>query len=454
MGTKRVVFIVLAAICAVSPILAQSDDLFTPASISNFRFNFLNPGGRATAMGNAFIAQGNDATGSEINPAGLLFIPKPMLFAEYRYFKNTSTHAYDADGNRVIYRDFEDTVHSPTFISYVHPTKNWAFAVYRQELANFQSEYSNQSFQIPDPPPGYNVWVMNRQSVKLDFKLINWGATISRRLHETFGIGFSIRLAQMDFEARERVDFDSSAWPPQVDLSFMRTDPAGSLGDYLILDDSDYQVSFVAGFQYKPTYFLSIGGVYRYGEKHKVRTVFFDNMSQFNFNTGQYDELRSVVDEFEIDVPDRIGFGVSLMPTDTFTFNLDVVYITYEDLNDQFRAVINPLGQSDNGRFFGWENGTEIRLGGEYTIPMGATDSFSLRAGYYRDADPSIHYMGGADPAPDLLYRISNPAVGDDDHVTFGVGMVIFRNLQIDVAYDWGEYRKYFAASVMYNFGD
>ena len=36
-----------------------------------FRFNFVNPGGRALAMGGAFVGIADDATAAAANPAGL-----------------------------------------------------------------------------------------------------------------------------------------------------------------------------------------------------------------------------------------------------------------------------------------------------------------------------------------------------------------------------------------------
>ena len=474
MEARRWIILLGLLVCAtMTTVVAQSTrPLFTPSSISNFRFNFLNPGGRATGMGNAFIAQGNDATGSEINPAGLLFIPKPMIFAEYRFFRYEYSRPYDAtyaetspgytQAQELIYRDFTNDINSVPFISFVYPSRKWAVAFYRQELANFETDYANESLHIPQDISSDDLWVMNRDAVNLKFKLVNWGATFAGRLHEKFAVGFSVRAAEMTMKVNETADFDPAAWPLRVNFSNVFTSPDRDqgIGMYQTADDKSWGVSFVAGFQIKPNDYISIGAVYRYGEKHKISTTFAENIYQFNYQTGQLDLLRVDYPSFEINVPDRIGAGVSIMPTDTFTINFDVVNIRYTDLNDQFLAVIDPQdpGNSQSiSPYLGWENGTEVRVGAEYLIPIGATDSISFRGGYYREADPSIHYLGGLqneDPLSDLFYNTFNPAMGYENHGTFGFGMVVFRNVQIDLAGDIGKHRKYFAISAMYNFGD
>ena len=94
-------------------------------------------------MGGAFIAQGNDATGSETNPAGLLFIPSPPSTASTGISDYTADRAVDATETEVITQQFVNSVNSPTFFSFVYPYKSWAFAFYRQELANFEASYAN-----------------------------------------------------------------------------------------------------------------------------------------------------------------------------------------------------------------------------------------------------------------------------------------------------------------------
>lgn len=448
--TSRILWCLALACVLGLPALAQaSNDQATPTSISSFRFNFINPGARATAMGGAFIAQGNDATGSETNPAGLLFIPKPTLHGEYRYFRYSADRAVDATETEVITQKFTDSVNSPTFFSFVYPYKSWAFAVYYQELANFEANYANASFLLPNPPPDQIVWVLNRQAVNLKFNLRNYGFSVAKRLHETFAVGFSVRAAQMDLKGNEVADLTQP--PPMVELLVSSTD-GGPIGSYMQADDSDWGVSFVAGAQYKPNDYISIGAVYRYGEKHELQTVFNGNLQVFNPSTGHYDQLAQTYDQFEINVPDRFGFGVSITPTDRWTFNVDYVRIMYTDLNDQFLEVLRNSASPDADQYFGWEDGNEYHVGGEYLIPIGTANSLALRAGYYAAPDPSIHYLGGAAAGPALLYQTTFPSVGYDHHATIGLGLVLYGHFQVDVAGDMARDKDNFAISAMYNF--
>lgn len=434
----------LTGLLILLPAVVPAQDSQFPASLSAFRFNFINPGARATGMGGAFIGQGNDATGSETNPAGLLFIARPIAFAEFRHIVYTSSRPYSADAAALDIREYGNTVNSPVFLSYVHPFRNWAFAVYRQELAHFDVEYANDNFVVPGTHP--QVYVFNRQSVGLDFRLTNYGFTVARKLHETVAAGFSVRLAHMDFSAHETMDLDYYNYDPGFPMfPTMQTKPPYGIGNLITLDDEDWAVSFVAGVQYKPNDWVSLGAVYRYGETHRLHVAFFDNVYLNNH------PLIKDYPEFEINVPDRLGMGVSVIPNAEWAFNFDVVRVFYDDLTDQFRRVLDPSVQP----YFGWEDGTEVRLGAEYSLPLGTGGSkLSLRAGYYAMPDPSIHYLGGAGTQSGLgvLYPILFPALGTVHHVTVGAGFVKSKTFSLDAAYDHGKDRKQAVVSLMVYF--
>jgi len=450
-NTLRLAGCLALAMLLAAPALAQgSTDEALPTSLSSFRFNFINPGARATAMGGAFIAQGNDATGSETNPAGLIFIPKPTLHGEYRYFKYFADRAVDATADAVINQQFEDSVNSITFLSFVYPYKSWAFAFYRQELANFEANYYNAAFIIPGELPGAQIaWVTNRQASRLNFNLDNYGFSVAKRLHETFAVGFSVRAARLTLDGTDLSDMTQA--PPLIEPQ-VDTNDGSTIGRFMVANDDSWAVSFVAGVQYKPNDYVSIGAVYRYGETHKIHTVFNENLHVFDNTSGNYIELQQDYPEFEIDVPDRLGFGISITPTDQWAFNFDYVRIRYTDLNDQFLAVLRQSASPDADAYFGWEDGDEYHAGAEYLIPIGRNNSVALRAGYYQAPDPSIHYLGGADAAHALLYGTTFPEMKVDHHATFGAGFVMFGHLQIDIAGDLARDKDSFAISAMYNF--
>jgi hypothetical protein len=179
--------------------------------------------------------------------------------------------------------------------------------------------------------------------------------------------------------------------------------------------------------------------------------VFFDNTIRTDLPPDQR-VMRKEYENFEINVPDRLGFGVSVTPNDKLTFSVDVVELFMTDLNDQFLDVLSPSVR----QYFGWENGTEVRAGAEYLVPIGTANSISFRVGYYAAPDPTIHYLGGADTSPGTIgytFPILFPALGTVHHGTFGLGFVLFRNFQVDVAGDLSKDKDYFALSLMYNFG-
>ena len=459
---RKVLFLILIFLVIFSGFMfsQNSEDsndsfylIYFPSTVSNFRFNFINPGGRATGMGGAFIAVANDATASETNPAGLIFIPRPMVFSEYRRIKYTFDWAYDSDQIKLYRKHFYKWVNSPTFLSFVYPKNSWAIAIYRQELANFQILLNNKDMLLPSDFQDINGWFLNKEKIYIDFHLTNYGISFAKKFHETFAAGISIRAAHLDFNSIETVNLDPNREVPPgfVDTIYiLRTTTPDFIGIMTDINDEDWKLSYVVGCQWRPIDKISIGVVYRYGAKHHIKTTFFENL-EFNYY-GHFTSLRKDYDDFEIDVPDRLGFGFSLLPNDKWTVSLDIVRIYYSDLNQQFLEILS----EGNRKYYGWEDNNEYRFGIEYTIPIGLYDSLSLRVGYYASPDPSFHYLENATPTsnPNAYYVGSALCreLGYDHHATFGVGLVAFKNWQIDFAGDLATRKDLFVFSCMYNF--
>ena len=76
----------LAVAFACSPAVAVTDEEI----FRDFRFNFINPGGRSLGLGGAFISIADDATAAQTNPAGLTNLFEPQVFSEIRLIKPES----------------------------------------------------------------------------------------------------------------------------------------------------------------------------------------------------------------------------------------------------------------------------------------------------------------------------------------------------------------------------
>src|SRR3954454_6001865 len=78
----RAALIVAATVGVVVPAAAQTNDEVFPA----VQWNFSTPGARANGMGRTFIGQADDASAAVTNPAGLMNLTRPQVYAEYKNF--------------------------------------------------------------------------------------------------------------------------------------------------------------------------------------------------------------------------------------------------------------------------------------------------------------------------------------------------------------------------------
>jgi len=128
---------------------------------------FANPGARSLALGGAFAAIADDATAAFANPAGLVQILRPEISAEIRATGSSGPFnaEYTIDGG----------VSGLGFISFVVPTRNWAFALYSHQLGSLD-------FTFNGPIPQTREFTVRSYSGAAAFRIsedLSFGAGLS-----------------------------------------------------------------------------------------------------------------------------------------------------------------------------------------------------------------------------------------------------------------------------------
>jgi hypothetical protein len=128
---------------------------------------FTNPGARSIALGGAFAAIADDATAAFANPAGLVQILRPEISAEVRGTGSSGpfTGDYTINGG----------VSGLGFISFVIPTRNWAFALYSHQLGSLD-------FTFDGPFPQTREFTVRSYSGAAAFQIgddLSFGAGVS-----------------------------------------------------------------------------------------------------------------------------------------------------------------------------------------------------------------------------------------------------------------------------------
>jgi long-subunit fatty acid transport protein len=418
----------------------------------DFRFNFINPGGRSLGMGGTFIAIADDATAAQANPAGLTNILFPQFFSELRYqdvdesvTRIDETFPLSQDGFNIRVETEPEAVTSPSFLSYVHPWNELVFGFSRQEVLNTSNRTLNEEVfrfgTATDIRSGVGT---------IDLDLVNWNLSLGCVLLERFRIGATATFAQFE-----------------LDSSLVNTyeDPTGDLiGDPSLagvpfemfsteVHDDDTDVTFAAGLLVDVTQRISLGGVFRQGGDFVVdqtltaqaidpdlvpgqltSLVFFNETDTL---LTQDNDVASFENEFH--VPDVLGGGVAWRATDRMTLTIDAVRIAWSDLTEGFNSRLNLLTAGwpteEEARFTA-DDQTNLHFGFEYLLESSRLQ-WAIRTGYHQDRDNRIR----ADfPNGQFGLGLANngifPEGDDENHVSAGLGIATQGKFQLDLAVD------------------
>jgi long-subunit fatty acid transport protein len=315
------------------------------------------------------------------------------------------------------FRDAESSTNSPSFFSFVYPLENWSFAVYRHELANYDNALSQDRLLVNSDNPDLRAQVF-AQDAFIDVRIVNVGASAAYRLNDQWSVGVSLINSTTQFAGfTARVE-------GQIE---------GQLGDE---DEWVYNL----GLMYRASDQWSFGMAYRRGGDFTLdyAALAVDESFGFTGKTG-------------FNVPHQYGIGVAYRPNEALAIGFEANHVRYARLGEGFNSIaFTPQGQAPVFGI-GADNGTELRLGGEYTF-TNMDRPFVLRAGVWRDPDHRLAYQG----APPSNFgaaaaRVIFPDGDDEMHYSVGFGWA-FEKFQIDAAADFSDLVDTFSVSGVYRF--
>ncbi len=404
-------------------------------------FNFSNPGARSLGMGGAFLGASDDATAALVNPAGLTRLGLEQQFSvEYRNYGRDVPYAQEGfvtlnpyDNSNVLYRDSSADNDEISYLSWVLPRDNWAFALYRHQMVKFNGGHSSSTIPFQDDPFGTFIFGVNSRT---DLEVVTYGASFAWNATETISVGAGINWNE--FEMTSRLD---------------RFDTAGNLANSQRQRGDDNDVGYNVGLLFRGSDNVSFGISYR--SAPEFRYAYTNDVNQ-----GDGTQLRTADGVTPFKSPDVFGMGVSWRASDQLVFNLDVNRVGYSNITEDldspfFTGEFAEFQDPQILRSIRIEDTIEPRFGVEYAFDS-ETPIF-LRGGIWRERRHTLEFA--ADPESqnfreqaEAIATATLYAAGDDEtHVSVGFG-VLFQSLQLDFAYDRSDRLDTLSMSGVYRF--
>lgn len=476
--------IVPAAVAALALALAApSRAQFESAALAKIQVNVVNPGGKSLALGGAFVSLADDASAAFSNPAGLVQLTSWQAGGSvkgFRFSPNFDTRIFgrvqQGSGEAFVRVDsvpFEPTtsVTDLDFVSVVAPVVPGKLT-----LSLFRAIDLRYRFELDTPRRQFQVNYVNGDGTPF---AIEERGTVDMR-NEVVGFSAGTRLQA----GRIPIDFGASVTFSRLEYEF--GGPGGAylqrLHSFFETVVTDVPVTASADSSWKPGFTvgvrttldevsrLAIGAVYR---KNGTHDVSYSVGSNFSLSCGVANDL-GFSGCGTMKSPDDFAVGLSGGVGD-LTASVEAQRVLYSQLNDGFVHLYRYFESNETGTNFAVPVGssrdaTVLRVGLEYGLALGATDRVFLRAGYFHETahgtrlslkkdnaapfgvpDDGTDYVFRTLPVDQVLKGVYDGGEAQD-HVTFGVGATLFRQLSVDVAYDWSREARYASASLFLRF--
>lgn len=407
---------------------SQAQALTDTVINAGLQLNFSNPGARSLGMGGAFLGFSDDATAAYTNPAGLTNLATPEIAYEWRsnsnsipYVSGGSASVAPDDFSDLEFSDAEATTRGTRFFSYVQPFEHFTLAVYRHTTA----EYDNLLGQGPVFVDSANEDLLAdvfEQGASIQLSLINYGASVAFKVGDKLSVGAGLVYSSFDFIGV------TVRTPGRGQIELQRGD--------------DHALEYNLGLLYQLDDKWSIGAAYRRGGDYDISYANLNSLSNAVIGAG----------ETSFDVPHQIGIGVAYRPTDQLSIGFEANHVKYSRLGNGFDSTAFTVPGSPAGFTITADDGTELRLGGEYVF-ANMSRPFSVRAGIWRDPDHRLAYDGPRPPADfgQAAAFVLFPEGYDEYHYSLGLGWA-FESFQLDAAADFSDLVDTYSLSGVWRF--
>lgn len=454
--------IVFAALLVGIAQILQTHALTDEEIFRQLRFNFINPGARALALGGSFIALADDATAANANPAGLTQLAAPEFFAEMRHtggdttFQSSAPTAFPNTSSRNERRP----VTAPTFLAYGYRFRNFAVAVSRQGVLD--TDVSVATKLAFDFAPIVDIEWFGTGNATL--RVVQWNASFAWKPNSWFSAGITGSLGQMHIHGAVNntvrdpaglflCDYPNGPIHCDTNGDGLRNESAPVFLQspqgwyYTRIDDDDSAITYSAGVLFTPIEKFAAGLVYRAGAKYTFQEEYQEQLLVYFSNALE----PHTTSEHTLNLPSSYGVGFKYRPEPHWTITADAVRVNYSELLDGMASGINLI--SSLYRTFGassWDytvdDVTEVHLGAEYLF-IGGRLPWAVRMGAYTDPDNAIRSSNAPSGVSDAL-------AGRDSviHYTAGIGIVAQQKFQADVAISYSSIGTELVSSFIYRF--
>jgi long-chain fatty acid transport protein len=415
---KLLFVIIIGVLSAVQPASAQTDEEL----YQGFQFHFTVPGARAMAMGGAFIALADDNSAGFINPAGLVYINKPQLNAEFKLnsIKTMRASKWNSFSTGELTEFSDDTV-IPSFAGFSFPFGNITAAF---TITNTISYYEEIALEARTIPGIYGY--LNPVTGSLDLKGYTFGLSVGLRLNNywAFGASTGVYLASL-----------SSINSVRIAGTTGYSDTSGSIISQTVIDGSDTAMFFNFGFLFTPSESFRLGTTFMYFPPISLSQDLYlggDAETGLHYNTIT----------INYDAPDRFGIGLMWKPFEKLTLTADGVLMMYSQLTDVIVASYDyeTLGitRGDNiSNLFESKNEIELHAGLEYALISGE-NPFCIRVGFFTQENHSALY-NGSNTEMQYRWNISDYSDQIEAETSFGFtggfGFSLSEAISINAAY-------------------
>ncbi len=408
------------------------------------QFSFSNPGARSLGFGGAFVALADDATAAFANPAGLVLIGEPEVSLEGRSWSYSTPFTdrgriegepsgFGVDVVAGLQKGTSSNdLSGVSFVSFVYPKGPMSIALYRHQLADFESHTQTRGLFSG----GTSCCQIRHVEVRTrtDLDIVSYGLSGAYRVTDALSLGLSLVYFEGAFDlVGEPFLPDADPVLGQFAATSYRPDRQ-AVQSSIRIDDSD--VGWTGGVLWTLSPRWRVGAFYRQGPIFRLdgEAVAGPSGGFFGLSPGELID-RAIS---PVALPGVYGLGLVFRPRERLTVACEwdrVEYSTIPDSLDENEFSTNSVVLEDVD---------ELHLGAEYVLP-GSTPVAALRLGAWLDPDHSPHIGAGGTPYERALL----PPGDDEIHFAVGFGLA-FELFQVDLGADFSDLVDSVSLSAIY----